>query len=196
MTTFLRLAQCNLKCKWCDTKYAQKRSSGTNWSIDEIANAIVKIGCKNITITGGEPLLQEKNLKDLVDHLDESYNFFVCIETNGSILIPRWDSASWIADWKLPSSGMSNKMKLDNFKNLKYMDFIKFVIADKTDFDVYLSVRNELDGICSAKFALSPIKELLDPATLIEWCKHYQQQDVVISIQLHKLIYPNSKVEV
>jgi 7-carboxy-7-deazaguanine synthase len=195
MTTFIRTAGCNLRCKWCDTKYAQKKTSGKEMSMQAIVDEIGKFGCANVTITGGEPLLQERNLEKLTDRLYG--NYFVCIETNGSIYIPPWGNImGWVADWKLPSSGMSNEMKIKNFENLVESDFIKFVIADLTDFDTYLSVKKELQKTCSAKIALSPAKDFLKPSTLVDWIKVSGQLDVIVSLQLHKIIWPDSKIEV
>ena len=67
---FIRLAGCSLRCKYCDTVQAQSPDSGKEMNIDEIINEVVKFkNCYRITITGGEPLLQEAELEELVDRL-------------------------------------------------------------------------------------------------------------------------------
>ncbi len=77
---FLRLSGCNLRCKWCDTKYAWKK--GKKMTTDQIIQKIKKYFCKHLVITGGEPLLQQDALKELLKKL-KSYT--AELETNGSI---------------------------------------------------------------------------------------------------------------
>ena len=68
LATFIRLAGCNLRCSYCDTDYALKANQGTEMSIDEIIAKVKDIGYRNITLTGGEPLIH-KNVEKLIDEL-------------------------------------------------------------------------------------------------------------------------------
>ncbi|MBN2096661.1 7-carboxy-7-deazaguanine synthase QueE [Candidatus Peregrinibacteria bacterium] len=77
---FLRLSGCNLRCKWCDTKYAWKQ--GGEMETNDIIRAIRKYPCRHLVITGGEPLLQQNGLKELLKKLK---NYTVELETNGSV---------------------------------------------------------------------------------------------------------------
>ena len=81
--TFIRLAGCNLRCKWCDTIKAQKRDSGKEMEISEVVDEIKRKGNNQILLTGGEPLLQQKEVIQLIDSFNYEYQFQ--IETNGSI---------------------------------------------------------------------------------------------------------------
>lgn len=80
-TIFVRLSKCNLSCKWCDTKY---HTEGKTMTIEQVIKEIQKLKIKDITFTGGEPLLQEKGLGELMDKLGDKY--YYSIETNGTIL--------------------------------------------------------------------------------------------------------------
>ena len=148
---FVRLSGCNLRCSWCDTKYAYE--NGNEMSIDEIINTVgaglapaqtidkatARVAPTLIEITGGEPLLQEEIYELSEKLLDVGANGrspILLVETNGSIPANRLDSRIIrIIDIKCPGSGMSGKMHWDNLKNLRPTDEIKFVLSDKRDYD-------------------------------------------------------------
>ena len=191
LTTFIRFSGCNLKCSYCDTKYALKEDCGKEMSVKDIFNEVEKIGCKNITITGGEPLLQQEELWKLVVKLKESDNYKISIETNGSIIPSMFirPYVSFVMDYKLQSSGMIDKMDIKAFKQLGSTDFVKFVIKDKNDFEQAIQVmkdikRNVLD---IPKFAFSSIHDVLDPRELITWMM-IDKIDGVLNLQLHKYL--------
>jgi len=132
---FIRLSGCNLRCRWCDTKYALK--NGKEMSVEEIFQAISKSPCKNVSITGGEPLLQRKELLGLVIRLKE-LGYWIQINTNGTIFDEEiFKLVDLITmDCKCPSSEMKS-----NFEVLKETDKLfgpktqfKFVISDKEDY--------------------------------------------------------------
>ena len=129
---FIRLAGCNLDCKWCDTLYAKKNSDGKNISFDEIIKTIKSYKCN--FITGGEPLLQQNSI-DLINYLIDQ-NFTTAIETNGSISISNLNKKTIkIVDVKCPGSNMSEHNLFDNFNYITENDEIKFVISSKNDFE-------------------------------------------------------------
>lgn len=185
--TFIRLAGCNLKCSWCDTTYANKDKWVPDWKPKDIVQSAGFYDCKRVTITGGEPLMQRRSLSALVDRLArEAYH--ITIETNGSYPIPHWDIVDcWVADWKLPSSGMSNYMKLSNFKNLCGGDFVKFVINDNNDFMTALKVMTRMsDKKSELSFAFSPTPNV-SANKLLEWMLQYNVNEI-LSLQLHKIL--------
>ncbi len=131
---FVRFTGCNLRCTWCDTKYAW--DEGKEMTMDEIIDEIKKYETKWVCITGGEPLLQ----KDIYKFLDKLLNmeYSILLETNGSISIenlPCEDNIVVDMDIKTPSSGMSQFMDLSNLELLGKKDTVKFVIANDDDYD-------------------------------------------------------------
>ncbi len=130
---FVRFTGCNLRCTWCDTKYAFYE--GKEMSIGEIVEKIEESEMEWVCLTGGEPLLQEDIYK-LIDKI--IVNHKILIETNGSILIdklPTEENLVISLDIKTPSSGMEKMMKFENLEYLGPKDFVKFVIFDDRDFE-------------------------------------------------------------
>jgi 7-carboxy-7-deazaguanine synthase len=193
--TFIRLAGCNIRCKFCDTKYAQKITSGKDMDIDEVVFEVEKIGCKNVTITGGEPLLQNIQVAELIRVLDRK-KYFISVETNGSLssFQTQLKHVSFVMDYKLPSSGMEKNMRIGNFLLLRESDFIKFVIQDRNDYDRALAVmwNFQAEG-CAAGFAFSPVFGVLNPKELVDWIQQSCIKNVVVNLQLHKYIWPTVK---
>lgn len=191
-TVFVRLARCNLKCSYCDTKYAQSDKDAVEMNIDQVTNEIRKFGLTKVTITGGEPLLQAQEVTELCQVLSLHFSMSITIETNGSMIPPKALSSSlstyYIMDWKLPSSGMESFMRLEAFENLVNRDVVKFVIADRRDFDRALEVRKEIKRRALPTFAFSPAFGKLEPKTLISWLENSSVRDGVVSVQLHKLL--------
>lgn len=191
--TFIRLQGCNFypeECSYCDTKYAQDLKSGYELTIPQIIEEVEKNKCNYITITGGEPLFQEETIS-LINQLADYY-FHISIETNGSIKIPDTvhRNIAFVIDWKLGSSGMSKYMNISNLKNLVEEDIIKFVIADKDDFEEAICVKRKIERelLSIPLFAFSPILRNIDPRELICWMINSGLNDCILSVQLHKLI--------
>jgi len=166
LATFIRLAGCNLRCRYCDTTYSLKACDGVKTGIDDIIDKCKEIGYKNITLTGGEPLLQN-NVYILIDKLIKN-SFKVNIETSGSIDISKLLDTSVIItlDYKTLSSGMNNKMILENFSKLREQDVLKFVCN-----------RNDLDNIkefiknndIKSYIYFSPIFNEIEPSELVDF---------------------------
>jgi len=194
-STFLRLAGCGLACTYCDTPQARDWDGKKVFTLSEVINEINKRGCKKVTITGGEPLMQQDALFNLLRYLlfrhpYDKRDFKVSIETNGSIPIPEWGGGiNWIADYKLPSSGMSEQMDLENFENLGSDDYIKMVVEDKNDFYFALGVIDALkEKRISARIAMSPLDPTLPPGVLMGWLMKEKMFDIQLNVQLHKLL--------
>lgn len=194
LTTFVRLQGCNLDCSYCDTKKSQNPNSGVEISIPELIEKVEKtgVGKHKLTITGGEPYLQKKELAEFFDQFFERNPFVeISIETNGTFK-PCWYSVCHIIDYKLPSSGMEKYMYLDHYKDLLEKDFVKFVIMNKSDFiaacAVMKDLKNDVRIKCRARFAFSPVHGRLDPGTLMSWMFDNKVYDAVLNVQLHKLL--------
>jgi len=192
--TFIRFAGCNLRCSWCDTVYAQEVDPNVrtkSMTVDFIMSQVEKLGCKNVTITGGEPLMQRNGLNELLQALLVN-NYRVSVETNGSypvinnfIDVP----ISWVVDYKLPSSGENAQMALIKpWSQLTADDFIKFVIKDRADYDGALATVGRLwaEGI-KATMVFSPILDTLSVNQLCDWMQENQLFSIIVSLQLHKL---------
>lgn len=191
LCTFVRVQGCNLACKYpCDTKYAQDFVEGKEISCDEVVKTIESFGNTNVTITGGEPLIQMKDVFAITNYL-HSKRYKVSIETNGSI-IDAFDYSwrcSFVADYKLPSSGMTDFMDDKIFKRLYEQDFIKFVCLTREDFDFAINKIEENNSKC--RIAFSPVFGRLESYVLYDWMKDnllLRKKGAVLSLQLHKII--------
>ena len=184
-TTFVRLTGCPLRCSYCDTEYAFK--NGSKMSFDEISSAIKKNDSMYVTVTGGEPLAQ-KNVIGFLRYLCDM-NYSVSIETSNAFDISTIDSrVSVILDVKTPASHESDKNMISNYKKLKPIDEIKFVICNLDDFNWardYILLHN-LDTLCPILFSPSyddmPISELAD--LILKY-----SVNVRLQAQLHKTIW-------
>ncbi len=192
LTVFLRTYDCPLRCRFCDSKFSYE-GPFIEMTPKEIVDKILEYKIPNVTITGGEPLFQD-SIYEVIQKLVTA-NKLVSIETNGSMYIPTMSSSkvSWVADYKLPSSGMEDRMNLDNYENLTDTDFIKFVITDAVDFDRAQSVIDELQGATSGdpKFVFSPAFGEGLQTTLAEWMlnnKMLCRIGAIYSLQIHKIL--------
>lgn len=191
LATFIRLAGCNLRCRYCDTSYALKANDGKKMSIENIIDKVKDIGIKNITLTGGEPLLQKNSFK-LIDELIKN-NFNINIETNGAIDIsPLIDKNVIITlDYKTISSKMNGRMLLDNLEKLREKDVLKFV-CNKIDLDdIKLILKNYK---IKSYIYLSPIFNEIEPSELVDFLKELHKENFDVSkirvqVQLHKIIW-------
>ncbi|MCX6693925.1 MAG: radical SAM protein [Methanomicrobiales archaeon] len=128
-TTFIRLAGCNLKCRWCDTAYA--RTGGGEHSADEVITRVKDLREPAICITGGEPLLQSEELLPIVEDLFYT-GYTIEIETNGTFPFVQFQVfASVTMDVKCPSSGEESDLSL--LKGIHERDTVKFVVKDLDD---------------------------------------------------------------
>ena len=131
LAVFIRFAGCNLRCSYCDTKWANEESvEFEEMSEKEIYDFIKETSITNVTLTGGEPLIQ-KGIEPLLLLLTDDKQLNVEIETNGSIELLRFlkiiqGKAVFTMDYKLQSSSMKNAMKLNNFEYLRPNDTVKF----------------------------------------------------------------------
>ena len=184
---FIRLAGCNLRCSYCDTRKAQTVSSGRIRSLDELVDEAERSGLRLIEITGGEPMLQPAT-PELCRRLLER-GFEVLMETNGSVdlsAVPR--GVRRIIDWKTPFSGESEKMFDGNFLNLRPGDEVKFVIAGRNDYDAALEVIRRFRIAEHATILFAPVFGKIEPRTLVEWMLA-ARVPARLNLQLHKVIW-------
>jgi 7-carboxy-7-deazaguanine synthase len=183
---FVRLAACDLRCTWCDTPYAF--TGGRKMSVEDVLAAVEPLGCRLVEITGGEPLLQAE-APELMAHLIEQ-GYEVLLETGGHLPIDDVpDEVVAIVDVKCPGSGEAQKMHWPNLDQLSPRDEVKFVIADRADFDYACDVltRHDLSSRTAAVL-FSPVHGVLAPADLARWMLE-ARTPARLQIQAHKYIW-------
>ena len=136
-TVFVRAVGCNLRCGWCDTKYAY--DGGSEWRIERLEKRIASYKCRRVCLTGGEPLLQPDAPALISLLLGDGYS--ISVETNGSLPVKdiiALDSGGRLRvsmDLKCPSSKMEDRMMLANMAVLREADQVKFVLSDMKDYE-------------------------------------------------------------
>jgi 7-carboxy-7-deazaguanine synthase len=184
---FVRLTGCNLRCKWCDTEYAFYE--GRRMPIAEVVEIIRGYRCDLVEVTGGEPLLQE-GVYPLTDAMLEA-GATVMIETSGAVDVSRLDPrVIKIMDLKCPGSGECVRNLWSNLDHLTRRDEIKFVVADRTDYEWARDaiVARDLAHRAGA-LLLSPVFGQLDPAALAAWILE-DRLPARMQLQMHKQIWP------
>ena len=185
---FIRLTGCNLTCSWCDTRYACEET-GRELTLDMIIEAVRSYRAKLVEITGGEPLLQSATPELAARLTREGYETLV--ETNGSLdisVLPY--PVARIMDLKPPSSGMAPHNRLANLAHLRRGDEIKFVVADRMDYEWARTIINDSSYPASVVETLfSPVQGRLAPADLAGWMVD-DKLDARLNLQLHKIIWP------
>ena len=187
-SVFIRLSGCNLRCSYCDTRYAYE--DGKEMEIDQILEAVKEFDCHLVEITGGEPLLQEETPSLISKLLDDGYT--VMLETNGSIDIGGIDGRCIkVIDVKCPSSGEHEKNLFSNFEKMNKNDELKFVIETKEDYNYAKDQLLIYDIIIPpGNIHFSPVFEKLSPQTLSAWILE-DNLNVRMTPQLHKFIWPD-----
>lgn len=198
LAVFVRLCGCNLRCSYCDTMWANsENASYTEMTACEIRKAVLETGVKNLTLTGGEPLNAEY-AKELLEELLQDDSISAEIETNGSISIKEFDSISnrpiFTIDYKLPSSGMEDKMLIaENMPYIKEKDCMKFVAGSEEDLINAAEIIEKYDLTKRCHVYLSPVFGKIDPAFMVEFMKERKLNGVRLQLQLHKFIWDPNK---
>lgn len=184
--TFVRLSRCNLRCRWCDTP--QAFTGGSRLSQAEVLRQALSFGTPLVEITGGEPLLQPAVLPLMQALCDAGRT--VLLETSGERDISPVDPrVHRIMDLKAPGSGESERNRWSNIELLTERDELKFVLADRQDYEWAREViaDRELAGRVAA-ILLSSVFGELDPKQLVEWTLA-DKLPVRVQIQAHKYIW-------
>lgn len=193
LALFIRFQKCNLHCSYCDTRWANTDSAAyTELTEDELYDEIKKSGIRNITLTGGEPLLQPE-IDVLLHKLATDDTLSVEIETNGSISIEEFSRLKnpplFTLDYKLPGSDMEAYMKVENFAYLKPEDTVKFVAGSCQDLERVREVIASFQLTKKCAVYISPVFGAIAPAEIVEFMKQYRLNGVNLQLQLHKIIW-------
>ena len=195
---FVRFTGCNLNCSYCDTKWANvPNAEYTEMTADEIRSEAQKSGISNVTVTGGEPLIQP-NIVPLLETLCGDGRY-VEIETNGSadvseVLKIKGERPAWTRDYKLPSSGMESFMRTENFALLEAKDTVKFVSGSLADLERALEIIRKYGLIGKCAVYISPVFGKLKPAEIVDFMLANKLNGVNVQLQMHKFIWdPNMR---
>ena len=197
---FVRLAGCNLRCFWCDSEYTF--SGGEKFSLDQVEQRIAALApVKLVEFTGGEPMLQERELLPLMDRL-LTRSYALLLETSGErplAAVPK--EVYKIMDVKCPASGESGRFHSPNLEALTGRDEVKFVLSDRADYEFARSFicEHDLAARCgqillSPAFTKTPTPErstencVLDPRLVVEWMLA-DKLPARLSLQIHKFIW-------
>ena len=182
---FIRLTGCSLRCVWCDTAYAF--SGGEDVSVSDAVERVVALGTDLVEVTGGEPLEQE-GVYLLMETLLERGKT-VLLETGGHVPLDRVDPrVVKIVDVKAPGSGMVTANLPENLDRLGPRDELKFVIADRRDFDWAIEQVGQRDLDRGRVVTFSPVWESLPAADLAGWIRD-AGRPIRLGLQLHKLLW-------
>ena len=182
---FVRLTGCDQRCRWCDTEYAFH--AGEEMSIEEILEAVKKYDTRLVEVTGGEPLLQREAYL-LVRRLVEK-GYRVLVETGGSQDISGLDRETVvILDLKCPGSGMTDRILWRNLDHLKPGDQVKFVVADRADYEWARGVIRERGMSDRCEILFSPVFGELPAKVLAGWILK-DHLPARLQIQLHKYLW-------
>jgi len=183
---FVRLTACDLRCVWCDTPYAF--TEGEKLSVDEVVRRVLASACRLVEITGGEPLLQA-DVYELMERL-VAEGKTVMLETGGHLSVARVPSdVVKIVDIKCPGSGESGKNDWTNLGHLSPMDQVKFVIADRIDYE-FARATVDTHGLARGESTVlfSPVHGVLASSELARWVLE-DGLPVRLQLQLHKYIW-------
>ena len=198
--TFVRLTACNLRCTWCDSEYTF--TGGTKMSPEEVENQVIKIAPSGLVeFTGGEPMLQDRELVPLMDRL-LARGYTLLLETSGERPLEQVPKGVHkIVDVKCPGSGEGGSFRQSNLERLTADDEVKFVLADRADYEFARAFTCEhklesrvRDVIFSPAFLKDPGEARdtsncqLDPRTLAEWILE-DKLNVRLGLQIHKFIW-------
>ena len=182
---FIRLTGCSLRCAWCDSAYAFY--GGREMPVTEAAERVLALGTDLVEVTGGEPLEQEAVYPLMKRFLEAEKT--VLLETGGHVPLDRVDPrVVKIVDVKAPGSGMESANLPENLDNLMPHDELKFVLADRRDFDWALDFVRARHLDTKNVVTFSPVWEALSAADLAEWIRDCGQR-IRLGVQLHKLLW-------
>jgi 7-carboxy-7-deazaguanine synthase len=187
-TVFVRLFACDLRCSWCDSMYAVEGTDFKEITIEEVKAELEKFKCRRVCFTGGEPLIQRKELEILAKDLFNG-GYEMILETSGHKYPPPvfWTDKCLISmDCKCPSSSMEKNMDFELFEKLRYKDQLKFVIRDEVD---YIYAKEILGKYrFGANIIFQPVY-----GTSLKWLTEKVLEDrlerVRVLPQLHKIIW-------
>jgi 7-carboxy-7-deazaguanine synthase len=198
---FVRLTGCNLRCSWCDTEYSFY--GGKKMSPEQVLDEVERLSPHGgyVEITGGEPMLQERELIPLMQHLLDK-NYKVLLETSGERLLDKVPAGvAKIVDVKCPGSEEGDSFRTENLDTLTRRDEVKFVISDRRDYDfarAFATQHGLAERVNAVIFSPAFSKDasgardasncLLDPQQLADWMLE-DNAPARLGLQIHKLIW-------
>jgi len=198
---FVRLTGCNLRCSWCDSEYTF--TGGRKMTIESVVDEVQRLSPSGgmVEITGGEPMLQEREVVPLMDQLLQR-GYRVLLETSGERPLERVPAqVVKIVDVKCPDSGEPNTFRIENLQTLTPHDEVKFVLGSRNDYEFAreFTERHRLAERTDAVLFSPAFRKdatgardsshcLLDPQQLAEWMLA-DQVPARLSLQLHKFIW-------
>ena len=197
---FVRLTGCNLRCDWCDSEYTF--TGGRKMSADQVEAEVRKLApVKLVEITGGEPMLQEEEVLELMRRLLAA-EYTVLLETSGERALAKVPKeVVKIVDVKCPHSGEANTFRMENLATLTARDEVKFVLSDRTDYEFARDFTREhgLEGLAGSVIFSPAFRKdasggrdashcLLDPQELAAWILA-DGLPVRLGLQIHKFIW-------
>ena len=197
LAVFVRFQGCNLACHYCDTKWAlAKDCPCEEMSPEQIYAYIKSTGIKNVTLTGGEPLLH-KDMDRLLAILLADEDLRVEIETNGAVDLRKFCACSgrpvFTMDYKLPSSGYEKSMVLSNFELLSPDDTVKFVSGSTEDLERAYQIIQEYDLLHKCHVYFSPVFSDIEPVEIVNFMMDHKLNEARLQIQMHKVIWDPDK---
>lgn len=192
LALFVRFQGCNLRCSYCDTMWANAPDCPyTKQPPEDIVAKILQSGIRNVTLTGGEPLLQPE-MPALLTLLADHPELRVEVETNGAVDLAPFCKTSrpvFTMDYKLPSSGWERAMHVENFALLQQDDTVKFVCGSAEDLERAAQVIAEQALTNRCHVYLSPVFGAIKPAEMVEYMLAQRLNGVRLQLQLHKFIW-------
>ena len=183
---FVRTSGCNLRCSYCDTKYAYE--DGIRMSVDEVLAQVRSYECCLIAITGGEPLVQQEEVNLLIASLLGNGNT-VLLETNGSLSVENVDRrVVKILDLKCPDSGMSERMNWENIQYLSRHDQVKFVLSSRRDYEWTREIMAKYPMLNELEVLLSVAFGALEARDVVKWMLD-DRLNARFQLQIHKHIW-------
>ncbi|MBQ5418201.1 MAG: putative 7-carboxy-7-deazaguanine synthase QueE [Oscillospiraceae bacterium] len=194
---FIRFTGCNLRCSYCDTRWANDHDCPYEiLTVGDIVGYVRFTRAHCVTLTGGEPLLRV-GISELCAALMREDGLRTEIETNGSVSIAELaelrksgkGELSFTLDYKLPSSGMEKYMLTDNYRYLEKTDSVKFVCGSRDDLKRAAEIIAEysLDKRCSTIF--SPVFGRIEPKDIVDFMIENELMDSRFQLQIHKFVW-------
>lgn len=193
LAVFIRFAGCNLDCNYCDTVWANHKNVSAHAMTEfEIYDYVKATGVKNVTLTGGEPLLRA-DIDKLLRILSSDKNIHIEVETNGSVDLQEFcdisENISFTVDYKLAGSGMEKYMLLSNFEDRRPQDTVKFVVSNSEDLDKTKEIIEEYELLEQCNVYISPVFGRIEPTQIVEYMKENKLNGVTLQLQMHKIIW-------
>lgn len=183
--TFVRLAGCPLRCRWCDSTYTF--TGGDKQTVGDVLDEVVALGPRTVELTGGEPLVQASAVPLLQAFVD--LGFEVLLETSGAVSIADVPAeVHVILDLKAPGSGEVARNDWSNLQHLRPHHEVKLVLADRDDYLWARDVIREHDLAARCTVLLSPVWGELDPQTLVGWMLE-DRLPARLNLQIHKVVW-------